>query len=158
MDENSVWIQNYEKPNVTDTLQNTITNELSSVLKGLPIPQFIGSNSWVIGPDKTKNGKVIFANDPHIGFSQPSVWYEAHVNAPNYEKYGYHIAGVPFPLLGHDRNLAYGLTMFENDDVDFYYEENHPTDNLKYKTPAGWEKYTVVSKTIKVKDLSLIHI
>jgi hypothetical protein len=24
-----------------------------------------------------------------------------------------------FPLLGHNRDYAYGLTMFENDDIDF---------------------------------------
>ncbi|HCO85633.1 MAG TPA: hypothetical protein DIT95_19165, partial [Arenibacter sp.] len=68
-----------------------------------------------------------------------------------YEKYGYHLAGVPFPLLGHDRNLAYGLTMFENDDIDFYYEEENPNDPSSYKTASGWENYELVSKTIKVK-------
>jgi penicillin amidase len=46
------------------------------ILKTTPIPPFVGSNSWVIGGDKTESGKVIFANDPHIGFSQPSVWFE----------------------------------------------------------------------------------
>jgi penicillin amidase len=106
----------------------------------------------VLSPEKTKNGKVIFANDPHIGFAQPSVWYEAHVSTPTYEKYGYHIAGVPFPLLGHDRKMAYGMTMFENDDVDFYYETEHATDNTKYKTNDGWSAYEVISKSIKVKD------
>ena len=95
---------------------------VNKALSRLPLPQFIGSNSWVIGPQKTKAGKVIFANDPHIGFAQPSVWYEAHLMTPTYEKYGYHLAGVPMALLGHDRNLAYGFTMFENDDVDFFYE------------------------------------
>jgi hypothetical protein len=30
---------------------------------------------------------------------------------------------TPFPLLGHNRDYAYGLTMFENDDIDFYREE-----------------------------------
>jgi acyl-homoserine lactone acylase PvdQ len=24
-----------------------------------------------------------------------------------------------FPLLGHNRDYAYGLTMFQNDDIDF---------------------------------------
>src|SRR3546814_17799154 len=75
-------------------------------MEKLPVPQFIGSNSWVIAPEKTKAGKVILANDPHIGFAQPSVWYEAHIATPTYEKYGYHIAGIPFPLLGHNRELA----------------------------------------------------
>jgi penicillin amidase len=146
----STLIKNY-RPKIRDSLKNELAGLVSEVLKDLPVPQFEGSNSWVIAPNKTKNGKVILANDPHIGFAQPSVWYEAHVNAPNYEKYGYHLAGVPFPLLGHDRKLAYGLTMFENDDIDFYYEEEKPNDTSYYKTSTGWEKYGLITKTIKVK-------
>jgi penicillin amidase len=38
---------------------------------------------------------VIFANDPHIGFSQPGTWYEAHSN-PEFELYGCYLAGTPF--------------------------------------------------------------
>lgn len=150
-DTSTVWIKNF-KGEVTDTLGTNITASVNTALSKLPIPQFEGSNSWVIAPQKTKNGKVILANDPHIGFAQPSVWYEAHISTPTYEKYGYHLAGVPFPLLGHNRNLAYGLTMFENDDIDFYYEETHPSDSTKYKTAEGWKDYEFVNKTIKVKD------
>jgi len=151
VDVNTVWIKNHNS-NVQDSISNSMITMVSDALDGLPIPQFIGSNSWVIAPEKTKNGKVILANDPHIGFAQPSVWYEAYVSTPTYEKYGYHLAGVPFPLLGHNKNLAYGLTMFENDDVDFYYEETHPEDSTKYKTVNGWKAYELVSKTIEVKD------
>ncbi len=150
-DTSSVWIKNYTAE-TSVTLKNKLTAGVMESLEKLSIPLFEGSNSWVLAPEKTKNGKVIFANDPHIGFSQPSVWYEAHVSTPSYEKYGYHMAGIPFPLLGHNRNLAYGLTMFENDDVDFYYEETHPSDSTKYKTDKGWTDYEIVSKTIKVKD------
>jgi penicillin amidase len=151
IDPSSTLIQNHN-PKLSDSLPNTIISEVSKSLKSLHIPLFEGSNSWVLGPEKTKNGKVIFANDPHIGFSQPSVWFEAHVVTPTYEKYGYHLAGVPFPLLGHDRNLAYGMTMFENDDVDFYYEETNPSDSTQYKTNTGWEAFEIVERTIKVKD------
>ncbi|WP_298790045.1 penicillin acylase family protein [uncultured Allomuricauda sp.] len=150
-DSSTIWIKNYKNV-AADTLGNQLALNLKKVLNKLPVPMFEGSNSWVLAPEKTKNGKVILANDPHIGFAQPSVWYEAHVNTPEYEKYGYHLAGVPFPLLGHDRNLAYGLTMFENDDIDFYYEETHPTDSTKYKTEDGWKDYEVITKDIKVKD------
>jgi penicillin amidase len=62
------------------------------------------------------------------------------------------MAGIPFPVLGHDRNLAYGMTMFENDDVDFYFEENNPSNDNEYKTATGWESYEIINKTIKVKD------
>ncbi|MGB6151362.1 MAG: penicillin acylase family protein [Pricia sp.] len=152
----SVFIKNHY-PDTSITLKNEVSAHVMKSLEKLSIPLFEGSNSWVIAPEKTKKGKVIFANDPHIGFSQPSVWYEAHVSTPSYEKYGYHLAGVPFPLLGHNRKLAYGMTMFENDDVDFYYEENHPSDSTKYKTEKGWAEYKVISKTIKVKDSSDIQ-
>ena len=131
---------------------STMVSTINSVMDKSPVPHFIGSNSWVVSPDKTKNGKVIFANDPHMSFSQPSVWYEAHIVTPDYELYGYYLAGVPFPLMGHNREYAYGLTMFENDDIDFYKEELHPTDINKYKTPTGYESFKTVSKTIKVKD------
>ncbi|MDX1364904.1 MAG: penicillin acylase family protein [Arenibacter latericius] len=151
VDSSTTLIKNYQ-PSSKDTLSNQMAAVVHKVLNKLPLPLFEGSNSWVIGSQKTKNGKVILANDPHIGFAQPSVWYEAHISTPNYEKYGYHMAGIPFPLLGHDRKLAYGITMFENDDIDFYYEEENPSDPTTYKTPNGWEKFEEVNKTIKVKD------
>ncbi len=150
-DTSSVFIKNY-KPDELDSVPNTLAANVAKALKSLPVPQFVGSNSWVLAPNKTKNGKVILANDPHIGFSQPSVWYEAHLSTPTYEKYGYHIAGMPFPLLAHDRNLAFGLTMFQNDDLDFYYEQNHPTDSSLYKTKDGWANYELVTKTIIDKN------
>lgn len=129
-----------------------IANSVASLLDQSPIPPFVGSNSWVIAPQKTKNGKVIFANDPHIGFSQPGTWYEAHIVTPDFELYGCYLAGTPFPLLGHNREYAYGLTMFENDDIDLYQEENNPYDANKYRTPSGFSSYETRKKIIKVKD------
>jgi penicillin amidase len=129
-----------------------IAKSVASLLDQSPIPPFVGSNSWVIAPQKTKNGKVIFANDPHIGFSQPGTWYEAHIVTPDFELYGCYLAGTPFPLLGHNREYAYGLTMFENDDIDFYQEENNPYDTSKYRTPSGFSNYETRNKVIKVKD------
>ncbi len=133
-----------------------ISKSVASLLDNSPIPPFIGSNSWVIGAPKTKNEKVIFANDPHIGFSQPCTWYEAHIVTPDYEIYGYYLAGTPFPLLGHNRNYAYGLTMFENDDLDLFKEEENPQNTNQYKTINGYKNYTIRQKTIKVKDSSLV--
>ncbi|WP_091173339.1 penicillin acylase family protein [Flavobacterium sinopsychrotolerans] len=131
-----------------------ISKSVASLLDQSPISPFIGSNSWVIAPKKTKNGKVIFANDPHIGFSQPGTWYEAHIVTPDFELYGCYLAGTPYPLLGHNRDYAYGLTMFENDDIDLYQEQNNPANTNEYKTPTGFSAYEIQEKTIKVKDSS----
>lgn len=131
-----------------------IAKSVAAMLDQSPIPPFIGSNSWVVGPHKSKSGKVIFANDPHIGFSQPATWYEAHVVTPKQELYGCYLAGTPFPLLAHNRDYAYGLTMFENDDIDFYQEKNKVGDPSQYQTPNGFAAYETRRKVIKVKDTS----
>jgi len=116
-----------------------VGTSINHIMDSLPVSPFVGSNSWVIGPQKTKNGKVIFANDPHIGFSQPSVWYQAHLITPQREMYGFHLALCPFPVLGHNYDYAYGITMFENDDIDFFDEDDQ-------------QAYKVRKETIKVKD------
>ncbi|PBJ06597.1 Acyl-homoserine lactone acylase QuiP precursor [Flavobacterium sp. ACN6] len=140
------------KENIEDYTE--VSKSITAMLDQSPIPPFIGSNSWVVGPHKSKNGKVIFANDPHIGFSQPATWYEAHIVTPKHELYGCYLAGTPFPLLAHNRDYAYGLTMFENDDIDFYQEKNKDGDASQYQTPTGFSKYEIRKKVIKIKDSS----
>ncbi len=138
IDKGSTLIQNYNPNNKVD-VASSITASVTNVLNKSKIPPFIGSNSWVLGAEKTKNKKVIFANDPHIGFSQPAVWYQSHIVTPDYELYGFNLGLTPYPLLGHNRQYAYGLTMFENDDMDFYKE---PKD----------AQFQIRKETIKVKD------
>ncbi|MEO8517331.1 MAG: penicillin acylase family protein [Flavobacterium sp.] len=129
-----------------------ISKSITALLENSPVPPFIGSNSWVLSPKKTKTGKVLFCNDPHIEYSEPGTWYEAHISCPDYEIYGCYLAGTPFPLLAHNRDYAYGLTMFENDDADMFQEENNPSNPNEYKTATGFAKYTTRVKIIKVKD------
>ncbi|WP_028891264.1 penicillin acylase family protein [Tenacibaculum sp. 47A_GOM-205m] len=133
------------------TIHADFSIAVSEIMDKLPVSPFIGSNSWVIAPPKTKNGKVIFANDPHINFSQPSVWYQNHIKTPDFEIYGFNLALMPYPLLGHNKEYAYGLTMLANDDLNFYVEENNPENPLEYKTPQGYKKYELWDKYIKIK-------
>jgi penicillin G amidase len=129
---------------------------VTELLDKSPFPPFIGSNSWVIAPKKTSTGKVLFANDPHISYSQPGTWYEAHIVTPEHEMYGYYLAGTPYPLLGHNRQYAYGLTMFENDDADFYQEELNPVNENQYKSTNGFTDFKIRTKEIKIKDSSTV--
>jgi len=93
------------------------------MLDNLPIPLLQGSNSWAVGPGRTLSGKVIIANDTHIKYNSPSTWYEAHIEYPGFGFYGNYLAGIPVALIGHSRNHGWGLTMFEDDDSDFFVEE-----------------------------------
>lgn len=87
---------------------------------------FNGSNSWVVSPKRSKSGSAILANDPHIGFSKPAIWYEAHITSPTLEIYGHFLSFIPFPILGHTRDIAWAITMSEIDDMDFYREKADP--------------------------------
>ncbi|MEL6674596.1 MAG: penicillin acylase family protein [Bacteroidota bacterium] len=125
---------------------------MTALMDRLPVPPFIGSNGWVIGPKKTKNGQVIFSNDTHMGYAQPAVWYEAHLEYPGHRFYGYYLAGVPFPVLGNNHHHAIGLTMLENDDIDFYVEEYKTGDSTQVRFGETYEPLSIRKEQILVKD------
>ena len=115
-------------PDSLTTSALAVESKLTALLDKLPSPLLEGSNGWVISGSKTKSGKVLFNNDTHIGFSSPSVWFEAHIEYPGFSFYGNHLAGIPFGLVGHSRHHSVGLTMFENDDQDFFEEKLNPAN------------------------------
>lgn len=125
---------------------------LAKIINQIPIPLIVGSNSWIIGPEKTKSGKPVFENDTHIGYSQPSVWYEAHLEYPGMSHYGHYLAGIPFAVLGHNNFAAIGLTMFENDDVDFYQEKTDNNHKNQVFHNNNWVNLEVRSEIINIKD------
>ncbi|MFM7194380.1 MAG: penicillin acylase family protein [Bacteroidota bacterium] len=118
------------KANRSKSWKGKTAGELSAVLhdalEKIPVPLLVGSNGWVIAGSRTASGKPILANDTHIGYAQPAVWYEAQIEYPGFSFYGHHIAGIPFGVLGNNDQCAWGITMFENDDMDFYQEKLNP--------------------------------
>lgn len=127
---------------------------IQKIMEKLPVVPWIGSNAWVIAPQKSATGKVMLANDAHIGYSSPSVWYEAHINYPGFSFYGNHLAGFPFGVIGRNDSISWGLTMLEHDDIDFYREQMDSTNPLQYKTPDGFETLKQRKEVIKVKGQS----
>ncbi len=122
-----------------------------------PFPIKFGSNSWVVAPSKSKSGKVIFANDTHIFFSQPSVWYEAHIEYPGYSFYGNHLALSPFGTVGHTKDIAWGLTIFPHDNVDLYKEKLNPKNLNQVWENDHWADLKIDEEVIKVKDSDPVH-
>lgn len=126
-----------------------LATKFTQIFEEIPTPMWLGSNGWAIAGNRTKSGKPMLANDTHIGYAQPSVWFEAHIEYPGFRFYGQHAAGIPFGVLGHNEHLGWGFTMFENDDVDFYTEE---IENNLYRFKGEWQPLTSRTEIIKVKD------
>jgi len=53
-----------------------------------------GSNNWALSGSKTKSGKPILCNDPHLSITLPSIWYEMQINTPNCNVYGVSFPGI----------------------------------------------------------------
>ena len=86
--------------------------DFDALAAALPVPRAsgLGSNAWVLSGEHTESGKPLLANDPHLRLEVPSVWYLAHISTPDFEVVGATLPGLPFPLLGQSRNLAWGFT------------------------------------------------
>lgn len=118
------------------------------------LPQFEGSNAWVIAGSRSQSGKPLLAGDPHIRFSVPSVWYEAQLSAPGFELYGHHQALVPFAFLGHNLDFGWSLTMFQNDDLDLIAEKVNPDNANQVWYRGQWTDMVVSEQQINVKGQS----
>lgn len=115
------------------------------------LPQFEGSNAWVIAGSRSQSGKPLLAGDPHIRFSVPSVWYEAQLSAPGFELYGHHQALVPFAFLGHNLDFGWSLTMFQNDDLDLIAEKVNPDNPNQVWYHGQWTDLLSSEQQIAVK-------
>ena len=107
------------------------------------------SNNWVISGKKTVDGKPLLANDPHLPPTQPPIWYLINLSAPNLKVAGVSTAGLPGVIIGHNENIAWGMTNV-GPDVQDVYLETFDADG-KVKTPTGYAAATVRRETIKVR-------
>ena len=91
-----------------------------------------GSNAWAIAGSHTASGKPLLANDPHLEFSIPSTWWMVHLTAPGLNVEGVTIPGVPCVIVGHNDNIAWGVTNLGFDVQDLY-EEKLSKTGLEYQ-------------------------
>lgn len=92
----------------------------------------IGSNSWVISGAHTTTGKPLLANDPHLSPQLPSVWYQMGLHCRTasaqcqYDVAGYTFSGMPGVVIGHNADIAWGMTNLGADVTDLYLEQVKP--------------------------------
>ena len=110
-----------------------------------------GSNSWVLAGSRTKSGRPLLANDPHLGFRTPSVWYLARLEAPGLSVAGATLPGLPSVIIGHNARIAWGLTSLEPDVQDLYLERTDPKDPGRYFHAGAWRPFRARAETIRVR-------
>lgn len=111
----------------------------------------IGSNSWAVTRTKSITGFPILANDPHLEHMQPARFYIIHLSAPGINVAGVSIPATPGVIIGHNDQIAWGLTNVMADDVDFYVEHIDEHDST-YEYKGKQLPFSVRVDTIFVKD------
>ena len=111
----------------------------------------IGSNNWVVSGSRSRSGKPLLANDPHLGLTAPAVWYFAHLDTPEGRLIGATLPGVPMVVLGRNERIAWGFTNTAPDVQDLYIERLDPSDAALYDTPDGKQRFITRQEIIKVK-------
>lgn len=130
---------------------------VGQTLDRLPVPVLSGSNSWVVSGLMTNSGKPLLCNDTHISYSVPQSWYEAHLRSPEIDIYGNFLGGIPYALVGHTPELAWGVTMLEHDDMDFFHEQ-FDEEGAKYLSNDIWWEAHTREESIAVSGGDSIHL
>jgi penicillin amidase len=116
------------------------------------------SNVWAAAPARSAAGGSLLANDPHLGFTAPSIWFLARLQLQSGDVIGATIPGMPLVLLGRSEKLGWGLTSSYLDDQDVVMEKVNPDNSEQYLTPQGPRDFTTSRTIIQVKDAEPVTI
>jgi len=145
-------------PDYADLVPGVLPGAQPVRLADLPLSPFPqadmggASNAWAAAPDRSAAGGTLLANDPHLDFTVPSVWYLARLQLASGGVIGATIPGVPAILLGRSEAVGWGLTSSYLDDQDVHIEQLNPDTPEQYRTPEGWAEFETRRSILTVKD------
>lgn len=113
-----------------------------------------GSNNWAVSGTRTKSGKPILANDPHLSLTLPSIWFEIQLHTPDYNAYGVSFPGLPGVVIGFNDSIAFGFTNSGRDVKDYYEIQFKDKEKTKYFFDNQWLNTTRRVEKIQIKNAS----
>jgi penicillin amidase len=109
-----------------------------------------GSNNWVVAGSRTASGLPL-ANDPHLATSIPSIWYLAELQGDTIHAIGATFPALPAVVIGHNEQVAWGVTNMGPDVQDLFVERINPDNPTEYAVAGDFVPITVVEELITVK-------
>ena len=123
----------------------------------------VGSNSWAIAGEHTESGAPLLANDPHLSISAPGIWMQMGLycteisEACPFAVSGFTFAGFPSVIIGHNAELAWGLTNMGADVTDFFLERVD-TDAGTYQRDGEQVPLDVRTEVIEVNGAEPVEV
>jgi penicillin G amidase len=116
-----------------------------------PTPVALGSNNWAVAGSRTTDGRAILANDPHLQYMVPGVWYRSVLEWSGGRTAGLSLPGAPGIIIGANDHIAWGFTNMMGDFQDYIIIEAHPDDPSQYRTPDGYEPFGEIIEEVEVR-------
>ncbi len=134
------------------TREDALAARLVTLLPRFPGPftqSGSASNAWAVDRRHTVTGAPLLAGDPHLAFGFPGIWYLARLDTPVATLVGATAPGVPFMVLGRNRDIAWTFTTTGADTQDVFVET--PVGTNDYATPDGPRPFAARHEIIKIK-------
>ncbi|NJP37781.1 penicillin acylase family protein [Alkalicoccus luteus] len=146
----STAVAAYEE--LTKEQAGIVEPDLEELSAFLPEP-WNGSNNWVIGGEWTESGAPLIGDDPHLDLAVPSVWYQTHLELTgDFHSIGVTVPGIPGVVLGHNGEVAWGVTSLSADYEDVFLEQVNPENPNEYLYDGEWEEAERHYEEIHIDD------
>lgn len=110
-----------------------------------------GSNAWVINGRLTDHGQALLANDTHLIFTVPSLYYLMHLHSPAVNVVGAAFPGLPGLVVGRNEYIAWGITNGMVDDIDLVRLQPDSSDADYYRFGRQRYRYIYHDETIAIR-------
>jgi penicillin amidase len=138
-------------------------------LTGLPVqvPERVlrhldlGSNNWAVAGSRTANGAAIVANDMHLDFRVPIIWYRVRLRQTGdgaFDAVGVTLPGAPTIVAGSNAHIAWGFTNSYGQFSRVIRLVPVANDPDAYATAEGPHKLRYVDEAIAVKGAPTEHL
>jgi penicillin amidase len=117
-----------------------------------------GSLGFVVPGSRSASGKPLLANDAHVDFSAPAVFYLAHLRAGRFELSGATWPGLPVFFVGTNKTIAWGQVALHASVSDLFEETLDPAEPRRYERAGRWRKAQLRREEIAVRDAAPVQI
>jgi penicillin amidase len=126
----------------------------------------LGSNNWAVAGPLTGHGGAVLANDMHLGYRVPNIWYRARLlidaasasAAAPLEITGVTLPGTLTVVAGSNGHIAWGFTNSYGQYSTVIRLVPVPGDAGSYLTAEGPKKLELLDELIEVKGAAPEHL
>jgi penicillin amidase len=123
-----------------------------------PLVPAEASNIFAVAGSRSQSGKPLLANDPHLGFDAPNLWYLVRIDTPDMTLAGASVPSIPFLIIGHNRHVGWGFTTTGAETDAIFAERPDANDPSKIAGIDGLESLSSHDETIAVAGDQPVHL